>query len=538
MHSIRSKITVMTVTAIVIVTILTAISGIIEIRNVTTRSAKRSLLLLCETGEKNLDQYFRSVEQSVEMVSAYVESDLGEIDSLDDKSLAEHMDRVDEIFHRLTYKTYGVCTYYYRIDPEISKKVKGFWYVNIEGGGFKEHEVTDLTKYGDGSDESGLVWFTVPKKTGDTIWLPPYITENLDVRVISYNVPVYYDRAFIGVIGIEMDYTTMAEQVNNIKLYDSGYAFLNDKDGNIIYHPEVDVMETAENIKVPEGMLSDDKFITYTFNGVEKMAVWLPLENGMRLNVTVPVSEVNEEWIRWSVRVLLLLAVLLVIFVVLIMKFAGRITQPLMDLAGAAKKIDEGNYDVALTYNGDDEVGALTRTFDHMRVHLKSYISDLNDLAFADALTSVHNRGAFDIYMRNLQDDLVEAGGDLEFAICMFDCNRLKQVNDKLGHEKGDLYLKETSKVICDVFQHCPVFRIGGDEFATVLQDRGYRIRDELIAQFDEVCQEMCRTESEDWKKVDVSHGLAIYDPASDKDVNDVVRRADKLMYENKWSSR
>ena len=142
------------------------------------------------------------------------------------------MDRVNDIFQKLAYNTNGVLTYYYRIDPEVSKNVKGFWYVNTDDNGFQEHEVTDISDY-DTNDTSSLVWFTVPKATGEGVWLPPYITENLDARVISYNVPVYYDGQFIGVIGIEIDYSTMAEVVNHITLYDNGYAFHSSCEGKL-----------------------------------------------------------------------------------------------------------------------------------------------------------------------------------------------------------------------------------------------------------------------------------------------------------------
>ena len=132
--------------------------------------------------------------------------------------------------------------------------MKGFWYTNLDGEGFIPHEVTDITRY-DTQDTSKLVWFTVPKHTGEAIWLPPYITENLDKRVISYNVPIYYKDEFVGVVGFEIDYSTMAEQVESIRLFDNGYAFLNDDKGNLFFHPRIDVAElTAETMpKAPEG---------------------------------------------------------------------------------------------------------------------------------------------------------------------------------------------------------------------------------------------------------------------------------------------
>ena len=534
MHSIRTKITAMTVCVVIIAMAVATVFGVVAIRNIGTRSANQLLLLLCETGEKNLDHYFESVEQSVEMVSAYVESDL---DGLDDAHLQAHLDRVSDIFMKLTYKTNGVLTYYYRIDPTVSTKAKGFWYVNLDGEGFKPHEVTDITLY-DTQDTSALVWFTVPKATGSSVWLPPYITDNLDVRVISYNVPVYFDGRFVGVIGIESDYSTMAEEVNHITLYENGFAFLNDADGNIIYHPRMDVTTMETQPKVPAGLLSEDKFIRYTFEGVEKQAVWLPLSNGMRLNVTVPVQEISAEWQDWSFKIIVTFVVLLAVFIFFVMHFAGRLTKPLRALTAAAERVDEGDYDCMLEYDGQDEVGILTRTFNRMIPHLKTYIEDLNDLAYADALTSLHNKGAFDICIRNIQSQIEEPGGTLEFAVCIFDCNDLKTVNDGSGHDKGDIYLKETATIICEVFEHSPVFRIGGDEFAALLLNNDYKNRDALLQLFDERCSEKRSRETDSWERVDVARGIAVYDPAEDDSVNDVVRRADKNMYEDKWKRK
>ncbi|MBQ9551629.1 MAG: diguanylate cyclase [Clostridia bacterium] len=531
MHSIKTKIMLMTTCAILVVVLVATFSGILVIRNVGNSSAEQMLFLLCESGEKNLDHYFTSVEQSVEMVSAYVESDL---DGLDEAHLQAHLARVDDIFKKLTYKTFGVLTYYYRIDPTVSTTEKGFWYVNLDGEGFREHEVTDITLY-DTSDTDALVWFTVPKATGKPIWLPPYITDNLDVRVISYNVPVYFEGQFVGVIGIEIDYSTMAQQVDNISLYENGYAFINDKDGNIIYHPRIDVTTMKEQPKVPKGLISEEQFVRYEYEGVEKLAVWRTLSNGMRLNVTVPTKEINALWLTWSIWIVIAFILLLIIFVFLITHFSEHITRPLRNLTEAAEQVDDGNYDCQLEYDGQDEVGILTRTFRKLIAHLKTYIGDLNDLAYADALTSVHNKGAFDIYMKDMQTRADSEEETPNFAVCIFDCNNLKTVNDQNGHDKGDLYLKEAAKIICEVFRRSPVFRIGGDEFATVLINDDYANRETLIRAFDEACADKREASPVIWEQVDVAYGIAVYDPQEDETVSDVVRRADKLMYKNKW---
>ena len=320
MDGVKSKIIAISISVMVLAMIAAAALGLTAMKAAEKREANQMLFLMCETGQKNLDHDFQSVEQSVAMVSAYVESDL---DGLSEEQIQAHLARVKGIFTRIIGKTDGVLTYYYRIDPAISQTARGFWYVSNDEG-FFEHEVTDITQYNT-LDTSALVWFTVPKTTGKPVWLPPYITENLGARVISYNVPIYHHGRFVGVIGIELDYTNLAKMVDNITLYDNGYAFVNDAKGKIIYHSRMDVLNMAEQPKVPNGLLSNNKFVHYTFEGVEKQAVWLPLSNGLRLNLCVPVEEINAEWHNWSIKLVAIITVLLILSVAVIKSMVGVI---------------------------------------------------------------------------------------------------------------------------------------------------------------------------------------------------------------------
>jgi diguanylate cyclase (GGDEF)-like protein len=517
---------------VVVAVIIVALLSVAFIQRTEQRKTDQVLLLLCETGKKNLDYYFNSVQKSVEKVASFVEADL---DGLSDAQLGEHMARVEKYFEEMAYRTNGVLTYYYRVDPETSKNVKGFWYTNLDGEGFTEHEPTDITLY-DTSDTSALVWFTVPKFEGKSIWLPPYITDNLDVRVISYNTPIYYRGQFVGVVGIEIDYSTMAEQVDSIRLFSNGYAFVNDEQGNLFYHPRIDVAQlTAEtHPPVPEGIISERTFFRYTYEGEEKEAAWLPLGNGTRLNVAVPLSETVGDWQKLILNILIVAAEVLVVASLFVMFYTKRITKPLEQLTEAAEKVDKGNYDFDLNYDKDDEVGRLTSTFKRLAGHMKDNIANLNKRVYVDALTSVRNKGAYFTFLDDLQTRLENEKGLMSFAVGVFDCDDLKMVNDRYGHEKGDIYLKTASRLICRVFQHSPVFRIGGDEFSVVLQNEDYRNRDELVRQFNEGMERSCIASENRWEQVHVSMGIADYDPNNDHNVNDVVRRADKIMYEDK----
>ena len=527
MKSLRTKITLITVTVVTIAIFLVASLCVVFIRNTEHKKSDQLLLLLAQTGKTNLDYYFNSVQKSVGKVSDYAKSNFT---GIDDTSLENHIVKLKEYFDEIASKTNGVLTYYYRIDPEISSNVKGFWYIDNNGNGFIEHEVTDITQY-DTSDTSSLVWFTVPKYEKKAIWISPYVTENLDKKVISYNEPIYYRGTFVGVIGIELDYTIMSDQVDSIKLFGNGYAFLSDSDGNIFYHPKYN--SEKDNIIAPKELLSDSTFISYSFEGVLKESAWLPLTNGMRINVTVPVSEMEGDWQRLIVNIVIISLEVLIISTLIIMLYSRRISKPLRELTEAAEQVDNGNYDYVLKYDKDDELGRLTKTFVNLSAHMKENISDLNKQAFIDSMTQTKNKAAFSSYTQKLQKRL-ENDNSILFSIGIFDCNDLKKVNDEYGHDKGDIYLKTVSHAIRVVFHNSQVFRIGGDEFAVILENDDYDNKDILVKRFENATTRINSETDIIWEKINVAYGFAEYNHTFDRDVDEVVRRADKLMYDDK----
>ena len=107
--------------------------------------------------------------------------------------------------------------------------------------------------------------------------------------------------------------------------------------------------------------------------------------------------------------------------------------------------------------------------------------------------------------------------------------NGLKTINDLKGHDAGDEYIRQGSKIICDVFQHSPVYRIGGDEFAAFLRANDYENRNKLMSEFEHIMEDNLVTD-----KVVISNGLAVFDSYNQDTFSTVFERADKNMYERK----
>ena len=540
MKSLRTKITLLTVVPIAVALTITTVISAVYISSLGHKDAEKSLSLSAQNGKNNLNNYFKSVEQSVNTVSSLIDTDLDNIEEDHfNEQFTAHIHNADIIFMDAAINTNGAYTYYYRIDPSISATTgeKGFWYTNLDGQGFIPHEVTEIT-----DDKTKCPWFWRPKEEDRAIWLLPYDTDSLDaVTVLSYNVPVKRNGSFVGVVGIEISYNTLGPQIKDIKVGETGFAFVveNEK-GSIIYHPTIDIlgMKPEDRPSIPDGfteaMKRGEHHVQYVFQGVEKHAYWLDLDNGMSVVVCVPISEVSQIWFKIVTRIVIVSIGILALFTIGMILYTRKITRPLKELTLAAEKINEGDYSVELQYKNNDEIGTLTKTMNKLVTHLGGYIEDLNSLAYADALTSVSNKSAFDRAIGQIQSQIDDPEVYIDFAIAIFDCDDLKVINDEYGHDKGNVYLKNSSLLITRVFQNSHVYRLGGDEFAVILLGEDYKNREKLKKKFLEKSKEICSFAKEEWEKIKVSVGIAAYDPHVDNSVKDVIIHADHLMYANK----
>ena len=162
-------------------------------------------------------------------------------------------------------------------------------------------------------------------------------------------------------------------------------------------------------------------------------------------------------------------------------------------------------------------------------IEYEAKIGSAIDMANKDALTSVKNKHAYVNTEIQLNNQISLKDEDLEFAIVVCDINGLKQVNDEQGHSAGDKYIKDACAIICEIFDHSPVFRIGGDEFVIMLRGSDYENRYDLLKKFNVI-----QNDNRHQDLVTLAYGMTEYMPGTDLTVQDVFERADNLMYANK----
>ncbi len=149
-------------------------------------------------------------------------------------------------------------------------------------------------------------------------------------------------------------------------------------------------------------------------------------------------------------------------------------------------------------------------------------------VANRDSLTGVKSKHAFREYEEHADREIRESAA-VPFALVVCDVNGLKKINDTLGHKAGDDYLRRSCKMICNIFSHSPVYRVGGDEFVAVLIGQDYENRSRLMRELHSLSAVHIGTD-----EGVVSGGLAEYDPDQDHCIGDIFERADARMYEEK----
>lgn len=146
-----------------------------------------------------------------------------------------------------------------------------------------------------------------------------------------------------------------------------------------------------------------------------------------------------------------------------------------------------------------------------------------------DALTGTYSKHAY-VDVEDEIDKKINEKTMENFALVVFDLNDLKSINDTYGHEAGDKYLVDSTKLIAEYYKDIPIYRIGGDEFVVLLKDENYERRQELFDAFNERIEKN-RIENQ---RVIVPSGLAEFEPSKDTTITKVFTRADRRMYERK----
>lgn len=156
----------------------------------------------------------------------------------------------------------------------------------------------------------------------------------------------------------------------------------------------------------------------------------------------------------------------------------------------------------------------------------------LSEMAVVDGLTGVGNKTAYLEKIHSLDDAIRR--GTASFTVYVFDLNGLKEINDKYGHESGDMAITDAAEALKAVFGKENLYRIGGDEFIAVFDGMKKPDTERCFADLEKAMTSLDLTGKLYKEPLAIAKGAAAFCPGEDKEYRDVFRRADQSMYEEK----
>ncbi len=155
----------------------------------------------------------------------------------------------------------------------------------------------------------------------------------------------------------------------------------------------------------------------------------------------------------------------------------------------------------------------------------------LRTASITDDLTGLYNRRGF--FTLAQQQIKIAERAKKDMLLCFVDLDGMKSINDTFGHVEGDNAIVEVASILKTTFRESDIIgRMGGDEFAVLVIDATYQTKEILVKRLCSIIK--ARNEVEKKFQLSLSIGVECYDADCHLSIDEIVAKADSLMYEEK----
>ena len=192
MKSLQSKIITLVLACAIVATLIPLGVGIYNAEKTLDEDSEEILNLLCTNEVNQLDETIRNIEESVDTLYQFSLAWLPKNNQLfkNQNLLNEYMSKMEEASINVVEHTEGAISVFFRLNPDYTNSVAGFFLIEDGKGGFKEQPPTDLNAFSK-EDIDRVGWYYAPLEAGEAVWMDPYLNGIIERELISYIVPVY-----------------------------------------------------------------------------------------------------------------------------------------------------------------------------------------------------------------------------------------------------------------------------------------------------------------------------------------------------------
>ena len=238
-------------------------------------------------------------------------------------------------------------------------------------------------------DVTSREWYSCTE-VGHTVLTEPYEDVSTGDMVLTAATPVYdkSGKKILGVVGIDVTMGRLNEMMEKHRIGETGFVVLLSEQGTILAHPSEDMLyknisEADLSQNVLDAIAADEEvFLKYKQGGRTQYGqVSHVSDTGYMVVSDLPAVEYYKDLVRLIVVLVVLFAIGMVVLQFGLRRVATRITRPLRELNQTALKLAEGDLDVSLQINSNDEVGELGASINETVKRLKEYIAYIDEVS-------------------------------------------------------------------------------------------------------------------------------------------------------------
>ena len=252
-----------------------------------------------------------------------------------------------------------------------------------------------------GKDYFEKTWYKSTKNLQKGLWQEPFVGDFIKEPIAIYTAPIYQKDAygntvFAGVLCVDMSIAFLKETVASIPVSNSGYVVVLSANNTIIAHPKNEIVfkenlsdlsggmgaQTVTEFEKTVQSMKKGLFMGTTADGKDAVIYFKAMEsNGWTFMIVWPANEFMESQRSLEKMFAWMSIAGYVVMLLLIFVISTRVSRPLKELAVAANKMGQGDFDVAIPHlSGRDEIAQFGWAFLNMRTSLKEHIEKQKDL--------------------------------------------------------------------------------------------------------------------------------------------------------------
>ena len=374
--------------------VLISVISITYSSRTATNDAQTEMAMSCENASGEINALVSRIEQSVNTISdiALENLDFARFQT-DSAYVASYTESLRDDFVTFAEHTDGAICAYIRYNPDFTDPTSGIFLTRPDTQSeFTSSTPTDFSIY-DKDDVAHVGWYYIPVENKAPIWMDPYLNENVNIYMVSYVVPLYVDGVSVGIIGMDIDFGQITDYTDSEKVFDTGYAFIVDKNGIIQHHVSI---PTGTDLREYEGgslafvgdFMEDDAnqstMIEYTMDGESRYLTFSKLDTGMKLAMTVPTEEVKAHAKSVAIQTIGAMSLGVIISIILGILIGSSISGPVKKITDIVKQTAALNFkktpEGSRLVERKDETGSMARAVGEMRGVLRNLVADMEQI--------------------------------------------------------------------------------------------------------------------------------------------------------------